>query len=265
MPPPEQQDGDHRPAHSVEHEGRSDDVESSRTPSNHRERCGPLAETSTAIAASSRMVITRSDRGRVSSEGRIAPAGHSTPVDRRTFLATIANFRTRRSSTSRSTAGARPGGRRRHRRPARWRSRTAGQERADEGVDHSRGSGALLDPADVQPDVGQPATSSSSGIGQTVSASGIVAFSASVRGWPSSTVKANRPPGTGLGELTEQPLLGREGEQRLQQEDDVERPGGTGGPRRPRTGRGGRRRGRTRCRWRWRSCRRRGRCSRAPT
>ena len=81
----------------------------------------------------------------------------------------------------------------------------------------------LLLPADGQPGPLSSASISSSGVSQTVSASGIAARSAAVSGAPSSSVNANRPPGVeGTGDLAQQRLLVREREHRLQQQHDVE-------------------------------------------
>ena len=61
---------------------------------------------------------------------------------------------------------------------------------------------------------------------QTVSASGMRSRSASVRGRPSSRVKANRPPVVSAPDISRtNASLSAEGEHGLQQEHDVERPG----------------------------------------
>jgi hypothetical protein len=59
---------------------------------------------------------------------------------------------------------------------------------------------AVLLPADEQP--GPAQAGSSSGMSQTVSASGMRSRSPSVRGTPSSTVKANCPPGASAREIS---------------------------------------------------------------
>ena len=67
------------------------------------------------------------------------------------------------------------------------------------------------------------ATSSSSGVSQTVSASGIAARSAVVSGAPSSSVKAKRPPGrSARGDPAHQRVLLLEGEHGLEQQHDVD-------------------------------------------
>ena len=85
----------------------------------------------------------------------------------------------------------------------------------------------LLDPADLEALPLQRGEQLGQRIGHTVSAAGIARRSGAVSGRPSSTVKANRPPGrSAAATAASSASLSPEREQRLEQQHHVERPAG---------------------------------------
>ena len=238
VPPREQQHGDHRPAHRVEHEGRADDVvvpdpvepqvqvyrrrnqHGYRRKRPHRHHAlRSLGGCATAISSMAEASLAKTRAARA---WFIARRGYrSSPQRPRTCGPG-------RLASSPSRAGARPAARRRRVRPSELRSRRGRRRRPRSGPPPSPG-GSACTPTSSAPG-GQPApgrtTAREAARAQTVSASGIRSCSPAVSGRPASTVKAKRPPAGSASAIpcTRGPLSAKASNV-SQQEDDVERAG----------------------------------------